>query len=186
MTSPDDIGAVDAVLAGNADAFEAIVERWKGPLVNLAYRYCLDRGRAEDLAQEAFLRAYRNLGSWRRDSAFSTWLFAVAGNLYRTEVKRLPPRTEALDPAGQSAGGGEPEALLQEQQMASAVRSAVAALPAKYREPIVHFYFHEQDLAVSAEVLGLPEGTFKARLFRGRAMLRERLSKWVTGGTKRS
>lgn len=181
MTSLDDLAAVEAVLAGDADAFEAIVERWKGPLINLAYRYCLDRGRAEDLAQEAFVRAYRNLRSWRRDAAFSTWLFALAANLYRTEVKRLPPRrTQPIEPAA-IRSEAEPEALLRTREMAWAVRSAVAALPGKYREPIMHYYFHEQDLAVSAAVLGMPEGTFKARLSRGRALLRDRLSKWAGG-----
>src|SRR5262249_16473992 len=61
------------------------------PLVNLAYRFCQDRGRAEDMAQEAFIRAFRGLSKWRREGAFSTWLFALATNLYRTETRRIPP-----------------------------------------------------------------------------------------------
>jgi len=55
--------------------------------VNLAYRFCHDRGRAEEMAQEAFLRAYRALGQWRKDAVFSTWLFALATNLYRSELR---------------------------------------------------------------------------------------------------
>ncbi len=180
MTNQEDLAAVQAVLNGDIDAFETIVERWKRPLVNLAFRYCLDRGRAEDLAQEAFLRAFRHLRSWRRDSAFSTWLFALASNLYRTELKRLPPRAESLDRVV-AAEGPEPEALLGRQETASAVRAAVSALPGKYRDPIMHYYFHEQDLALSAAVLGMPEGTFKARLARGRALLRDRLQGWAGG-----
>ena len=171
---------MQAVLNGDIDAFESIVERWKRPLVNLAYRYCLDRSRAEDLAQEAFLRAFRHLRSWRRDAAFSTWLFALASNLYRTELKRLPPRMESLDRI-MVAGGPGPEALLGEREIALAVRAAVSALPGKYRDPILHYYLHEQDLALSAAILGMPEGTFKSRLARGRALLRERLRRW-TGG----
>ena len=178
MTSPEDLAAVQAVLNGDIDAFESIVERWKRPLVNLAYRFCLDRSRAEDLAQEAFLRAFRHLRSWRRDAAFSTWLFALASNLYRTELKRLPPRAESLDRAV-VAGGPEPEALLGKREIASAVHAAVAALPAKYRDPIMHYYLHEQDLALSAAALAMPEGTFKARLSRGRALLRDRLGRWA-------
>jgi RNA polymerase sigma-70 factor (ECF subfamily) len=61
---------VDRVLAGDASAFEGIVRRWQGPLVNLAYRFCGDRGRAEDMAQEAFLRAFRGLAGWRREALF--------------------------------------------------------------------------------------------------------------------
>ena len=66
--------------------------RWQGPLINLAYRFCHDRGRAEEMAQEAFLRAYRGLGQWRKDAVFSTWLFALATNLYRSELRRIPAR----------------------------------------------------------------------------------------------
>ena len=58
--------------------------------VNLAYRFCHDRGRAEEMAQEAFLRAYRGLERWRKDAAFSTWLFALATNLYCSELRRIP------------------------------------------------------------------------------------------------
>src|SRR4030095_10854206 len=97
MTAADDLADVDRVLAGDPSAFEGIVRRWQGPLVNLAYRFCRDRGRAEDLAQEAFLRAYRALGQWRRQVMFSTWLFAVATNVYRTEIRRIPPAPLALD-----------------------------------------------------------------------------------------
>ena len=95
---------MERVLAGDVDAFELIVHRWQGPLINLAYRFCRDRGRAEDMAQEAFLRAYRALGQWRKDAAFSTWLFALATNLYRSEIKRIPPRTVALDACRGAAG----------------------------------------------------------------------------------
>src|SRR5215470_11006512 len=74
------------VLAGDISAFEGIVRRWQGPLVNLAYRFCRDRGRAEEMAQEAFLRVYRKLDRWHSDSLFSSWMFAVAINLYRSEL----------------------------------------------------------------------------------------------------
>ena len=92
VVTPDaDAAAVARVLQGDAAAFAGIVERWQGPLVNLAYRFVRDRGRAEEMAQEAFLRAYRGLATWRGDAAFSTWLFAVAANLYRAEIRRIPP-----------------------------------------------------------------------------------------------
>src|SRR5258708_34574423 len=89
----DDQAAVERGLAGDISAFEGIVRRWQAPLVNLAYRFCHDRGRSEDMAQEAFLRAYRGLGQWRKDAVFSTWLFALATNLYRSELPRIPARS---------------------------------------------------------------------------------------------
>ena len=70
MSALEDEAAVDRVLQGDLSAFDGIVQRWQGPIVNLAYRFCRDRGRAEEMAQEAFVRAFRGLGKWRRDAAF--------------------------------------------------------------------------------------------------------------------
>ncbi len=85
-----DLADVERVLAGDVNAFEGIVRRWQGPLVNMAWRYCRDRGRAEEMAQEAFVRAWRGLVQWRREGSFSTWLFALAANVFRSELKRFP------------------------------------------------------------------------------------------------
>src|SRR5271157_3361079 len=96
VSASDDQADVERVLAGDISAFEGIVRRWQGPLINLAYRFCHDRGRAEEMAQEAFLRAYRALRQWRKDAVFTTWLFALATNLYRSELRRIPARTVPL------------------------------------------------------------------------------------------
>jgi RNA polymerase sigma-70 factor (ECF subfamily) len=111
VSAADDERAVDRVLQGDLSAFEEIVRRWQGPLVNMAYRFCHDRGRAEEMAQEAFVKAFRGLAKWRREAAFSTWLFALAANLYRTEIRRIPPRTVGLDEIAEPADprGTEPD-----------------------------------------------------------------------------
>lgn len=170
-----DVAAVDRVLAGDTEAFAEIVQRWQGPLVNMAWRYCRDRSRAEEMAQEAFVRAWRGLAQWRRESSFSTWLFALAGNVYRSELKRVPtvvvPIEEIAEPA--SAARGQYDALA-EQRRDELVRSAVLALPMRYREPVILYYFHEMDVGAAARTMGLPEGTVKARLARGRELLRKR------------
>ena len=108
MSAEEDAADVASVLAGDVSAFEAIVRRWQTPLVNLAYRFCRDRGRAEDMTQEAFLRAYRSLASWRKDAAFSTWLFALATNLYRSEIRRLPPLAARWTQAWRRSTGARP------------------------------------------------------------------------------
>lgn len=180
VSANDDEAYVERVLAGECAAFEGIVRRWQGPLVNLAYRFCGDRGRAEDMAQEAFLRAYRSLRGWRRDAAFSTWLFALATNLYRTELRRIPARTIPLDDVVEPAGTpGRTDERLAGESRDRAVRRAVLALPAKYRDVLTLFYFHEMDVAATAQSLGLPEGTVKARLSRGRDILRGKLPSLV-------
>jgi RNA polymerase sigma-70 factor, ECF subfamily len=177
LSASDDQIAVERVLAGDIPAFEDLVRRWQSPLINLAYRFCHDRGRAEDMAQEAFLRAYRGLAQWRKDSAFSTWLFALATNLYCSELRRIPARTVSMDELGELVDVRAPDGGLEELDRDHAVRRAVLALPDKYREAVILFYFHEMDLPAAARSLGLPEGTVKAHLFRGREMLRKKLPK---------
>jgi len=176
-SASDDQADVERVLAGNVSAFEGIVRRWQSPLVNLAYRFCHDRGRAEDMAQEAFLRAYRGLGQWRKDAVFSTWLFALATNLYRSELRRIPARTVSLEDIAEPPDTRASDRGLEDRDYDRhlAVRRAVGALPAKYREALTLFYFHDMDVTTAARSLGLPEGTVKARLFRGREILRSKL-----------
>ena len=175
MSATDDQADVERVLAGDISAFEGIVRRWQGPLINLAYRFCRDRGRAEEMAQEAFLRAFRALGQWRKDAVFSTWLFALATNLYRSELRRIPALTVSLDDIPEPRDARASDGGLEDHDRDLAVRRAVGALPAKYREALVLFYFHDMDITTAARSLGLPEGTVKARLFRGREILRSKL-----------
>jgi RNA polymerase sigma-70 factor (ECF subfamily) len=175
VSASDDQADVEQVLAGNVDAFENIVRGWQGPLVNLAYRFCRDRGRAEDMAQEAFLRAYRNLAGWRKDAAFSTWLFALATNLFRSELRRIPSGTVSMDDVAEPSDPRAEDGNLEAEDRDRSVRRAVSTLPTKYREALVLFYFHEMDVPAAAQSLGLPEGTVKARLFRGREILRGKL-----------
>jgi RNA polymerase sigma-70 factor (ECF subfamily) len=165
------------VLDGDSSAFEGIVRRWQGPLVNLAYRYCRNRATAEEMAQEAFLRAFQSLGGWRREAAFSTWLFAIATNCFRSQMRRFRPLELPLDAHRRRLHPTDPPL---ESDVAEAVRRAVCRLPARYRDGLILFYFHDKDLSEAAKSLGIPEGTLKARLHRGRRLLKERLSSLVS------
>ena len=174
ISAEEDLADADRVLAGETEAFEGIVRRWQGPLVNMAWRYCRDRSRAEEMAQEAFVRAWRGLAQWRRESSFSTWLFALAANVYRSELKRFPTVVVPLEEIAEPAGAAHQYEAIVEQRRCEALRRAVLALPMRYREPVVLYYFHEMDVSAAAHTMGLPEGTVKARLARGRALLRKR------------
>jgi RNA polymerase sigma-70 factor, ECF subfamily len=169
-----DLEDVARVLAGDVEAFGAIVLRWQGPIVNMAWRYCRDRGRAEELAQEAFVRAWRGLASWRRESSFSTWLFALAANVFRNELKRVPAITVPIEDAPEPSRPAPQHNQAAEREQHEVLRRAVLALPHLYREPVVLFYFHEMDVSAAARTMQVPEGTFKARLARGRELLRKR------------
>jgi RNA polymerase sigma-70 factor, ECF subfamily len=168
------LAVVDRVLSGDTQAFAIIVQRWQGPLINMAWRYCRDRSRAEEMAQEAFLRAWRGLKQWRRESSFSTWLFSVAANVYRTELKRIPSVDLPLEDVAEPPSPFTHDTQLEEEARDESIRRAVLALPEKYREPLILYYFHEMDLSQAAATMGMPEGTMKARLSRGRELLRIR------------
>ena len=172
---PEDEATVDRVLQGDLSAFAEIVRRWQGPLINLAFRFCGDRGRAEEMAQEAFLRTFRGLAQWRRDGAFSTWLFALATNVYRSEMRRIPPRTVSLEEIVTPRVPGEADASMHDTDRRRAVWNALQSLPVRYRDALLLFYFHDQDVATAARTLHVPQGTVKSRLARGRKLLKRRL-----------
>lgn len=118
--------------------------------------------------------SWRGLSGWRRESSFSTWLFAVAANVYRNELKRFPTVTVPMEDAPEPAAHARQHVLLEEKNRSEAVRRAVLALPQRYREPVVLYYFHEMDVDAAARTLKMPTGTLKARLKRGRDLLKRR------------
>ena len=128
MDRDQDSADVRRVLEGELQAFENIVRRWQSPLINLAYRYCRDRQRAEEMAQDAFMQIYRNLHKFRGDAAFSTWLFAVSLNLYRSFMRRKSIPVESIDALTEIAGGQLPQLQVEQEERDDLVRRAVAAL----------------------------------------------------------
>lgn len=177
MEPEADVRAVREVLSGDARAFETIVRRWQKPLIALAFRYCRDRAVAEEMAQDAFLRIYRRLDRYDGSAAFSTWMFAVALNVYRSHVRRRGQPAVAIDEAGETE---DPASILERVEIADrdeTVRRAVVHLPERYRDAVLLYYFHEMDISQAARILGVPDGTLKARLHRGRALLRKRLGR---------
>jgi RNA polymerase sigma-70 factor, ECF subfamily len=170
----DDAAAVRRVLAGDLAAFSGIVQRWQGRLISLAWRFSRDRSLAEDMAQEAFVKAFRALHTFRGESAFSTWLTAIAMNVYRSWLRDRAPLPADVDLTRFTGNGPDPLSGLQARERADAVRQAVLTLPPRYREPIVLFYFQEMDVSETARILGIREGTLKARLHRGRELLKRK------------
>jgi RNA polymerase sigma-70 factor (ECF subfamily) len=170
----EDAEAVALVLAGDLDAFEGIVRRWQGRLLNLAWRFSRDRATAEDMAQDAFVSAFRALGTFRGDAAFSTWLTAIALNGYRARLRRDGLPMASFDPSRLLSTGPGADQMVEARQTSDTVRRIVATLPRRYREALVLFYLEELDLAETARVLGVKEGTLKARLSRGRELVRRR------------
>jgi RNA polymerase sigma-70 factor, ECF subfamily len=171
----EDAADVRRVLGGDVGAFAGIVQRWQGRLVNLAWRFCHDRSMAEDMAQDAFVKAFRALATFRHESAFSTWLTAIALNSYRSSLRQRPATPVRLESDSATSNQPGPLTRLLARERASAIRQMVMMLPPRYRDPIGLFYFEEMNLAETARILGLPEGTLKARLHRGKELLKRRL-----------
>ncbi len=177
-----DLADVQRVLGGDLAAFEGIVRRWQGPLINLAFRFCRDRHRAEEMAQDAFLQIFRSLGKFRADAAFSTWIFAVSLNLYRSSTRRRSLPAESIDALAELAAEEIPQLAFERNERDELVRRAVAALPPRYRDAVAVFYLREMDLRETASILGVSEGTAKAWLHRGREILRRKFENRAVAG----
>lgn len=157
-------------------AFARLVERWEGPIQRLCARMTGDLHRAEDLAQEAFTRVFSRRRDFEPSSRFSTWLWRIALNLCHDELRRRQRRPEwSLDAAGDSeAPGGadsvpdaapSPAELTERLEQAELVRRALLRLPETHRTVVVLRHYEGLKFAEIAEVLGIPEGTVKSRLF---------------------
>jgi RNA polymerase sigma-70 factor (ECF subfamily) len=171
----DDQVLIDAALAGHGEAFGELVGRYERAVYNLAVRTLRDRTEAEDAAQEAFLKAYRALGSFRRGAKFSTWIFTIC---YRGCCDRLAKRKrlsddELPDRADPSAG---PAAIAERDDEARRLRAAIDALPEKYRTVVTLYHLQGKQYEEIATVLNLPLGTVKTHLFRAKEQLRKALT----------
>jgi RNA polymerase sigma-70 factor, ECF subfamily len=175
----------------DADAFAQLVERHKDQMVNYLTRLTGCRDRAEDLAQETFVRFYRQIHHYREEGTLSAYLFRIATNLVRSEErrKRRWQLLQPLLPAGVFARGGEAPASPQADALASEahrqVTRALASLDVLYRAPLVLREIEGLSYEQIALALGCREGTVKSRLHRGRQLLKEILAPYWNGGRSR-
>jgi RNA polymerase sigma-70 factor (ECF subfamily) len=167
-------------------SFTELVRRFQGRVTNLISRVLNDRQCADDLAQEVFIRVFVHRRNYRRGSKFSTWLFTIAANLAKNEIRRrvrrrnwfsLDALQEVLkDSAIQLADPTEgKERLLEREQLQEAVGRAIATVPEKYRLALVLRDIEGLAYEEIADVLGIPGGTVRSRINRARSMLKRKL-----------
>ena len=168
-------------LAGDRKAYTLLVERYKELVHDLVYRMIGDAARAEDIAQDAFVKGYLSLRDFRGESRFSTWVCRIAINRCRDLLRRA--RREVLMPDGEpplseSVDAGEtPAAALERREREEVLRRALARLPLKYREAVVLRHIEGMEFREVGRLLGIAAGAAKVRTFRGREMLRRLLER---------
>lgn len=172
----DDRALVEAARGGADEAFDVIVERHRRTVYNVCYRFTGNHADASDLAQDAFLRAYRGLGAFRGDSAVATWLYRIAVNVCLNHAAVKRPAFEALDTRQFEDRGTEaPDTRVLREERSTRVRSAIGQLPPKQRLTVILKTYHDLTHEQIASMLGTTVGTAKANFFHALRNLRARL-----------
>ncbi len=185
--SDDDRPLVSRAQSGDTAAFEALVRRYEGWVFTLALRLVGDRGEAEDMAQEVFLKAYRSLSRFRGAARFSTWLYAIASHhcLNHLRARRHRPEAGATKGSGGEAllaaellpdGAPRADALLERADLARIVQTGLSALTEDHRLILILRDIQGMPYEEIAETLRVEVGTVRSRLHRARAELRRQLA----------
>jgi RNA polymerase sigma-70 factor (ECF subfamily) len=172
VASPEvsDLELVEMTKAGDTEAFSELVRRHQQMTYNLALRFMRDAVQAEDMTQEAFLKAFRLLKGFRGDSSFSTWLYRVTCSVCLTELGRLKRRGEVeLTPAHLNQSAVEPN---EAPDLPEHIRRCVAHLSDRYAEIVTLYYLKGITYDEISEMLQIPMGTLKTWMFRARKQLR--------------
>ncbi len=194
-----DLSLVRRVQRGDKGAFDALVLKYQHKLVKLVMRYVRNPAEAEDIAQEAFIKAYRALPQFRGDSAFYTWLYRIAINTAKNAVvsrDRSPVEynvdrssadsDESYDMQGRMKDSETPEGLVLTDEIRSTVNAAIDALPEDLRTAIVLRELEGLSYEEIAAAMACPVGTVRSRIFRAREAIDRRLREVFEGGLGRA
>ena len=180
------------VQQGDKSAFDFLVIKYQHKIIQLVNRYVKDPSEAQDVAQEAFIKAYRALGNFRGDSAFYTWLYRIAINTAKNYLVSRSRRSsdyqvdiqdaEAIENAPQLQGMDTPERLLLNQEIIDTIKMAIEKLPEEMRTAIMLREFDGMSYEEIAEAMDCPVGTVRSRLFRAREMIDNKLNPLLEHG----
>jgi RNA polymerase sigma-70 factor (ECF subfamily) len=177
---PSDEELVEAFQHGDSSAFDDLVGRWDRKIQGAIYRILGPGEDVRDLSQEAFLKAYRGLRTFKKEARFSSWLYQIALNLCRDRLRRRRGRThvslDELDEGGALASSSTVEDL-ETADLSRRVAEAMAELPDEQREVIVLKEYQGLTFVEISASLDVPVSTVKTRLYRGLGQLRQRLER---------
>lgn len=183
-----DAELVASARAGSQEAFRDLVVRFERPVFSLIVRMVQDPATAEDLAQEAFVKAYRSLHLYDPSRKLASWLFKIAHNTTIDFLRRNTPDTVSLEAPDDDDGRGglaavlsdtsveDPAAAAERRDMARSLERAIARLRPEYREAVVMFYLEGASYQEICEITGLPLGTVKTNLHRARKELAQEMT----------
>ncbi len=182
---------VERVQKGDKAAFDLLIRKYQHRIVSLVSRYVADPSEAQDVAQEAFIKAYRALGKFRGDSAFYTWLYRIAINTAKNWLvarNRRPPSSdidavdaEQYDIDSRLKERGTPENELLREEIEKTVYDAIAALPDDLRTAIMLREIDGMSYEEIATTMECPIGTVRSRIFRAREAIDEKLKPLLDG-----
>jgi RNA polymerase sigma-70 factor (ECF subfamily) len=195
-TEASDLSLVQLAQRGDTGAFDALVRRYQHKVVKLVMRYVRDPAEAEDIAQEAFLKAYRALPRFRGDSAFYTWLYRIAINTAKNVIAARnrspieydldrPEGEESFDMSSRLKDTATPEAMVLTDEIRSTVNAAIDQLPEDLRTAIVLRELEGLSYEEIAAAMECPVGTVRSRIFRAREAIDTRLREVFDGGLGR-
>ncbi len=181
-----DLQLVERVQAGDREAFSLLVVKYQRKLLRLVMRFVRDAAEAEDVTQEAFVKAYRALPNFRGESAFYTWLYRIGVNTAKNWLvangRRMPTVTDVTDEDGENIEDGgllrddeTPEQILLSKQIGATVNAAMDALPEDLRTAISLREIEGLSYEEIAQVMDCPIGTVRSRIFRARDAIAAKL-----------
>ncbi|HID39317.1 MAG TPA: sigma-70 family RNA polymerase sigma factor [Calditrichaeota bacterium] len=184
---PSDEDLIYRFQQGDNYAFDILVKRYKDPLLNFVYRFLGDRTEAEDIVQETFLRLFKNKHYYKEIAKFSTWIYTIAGNLAKTELRKRRRRSffSISNFTGTDKDYDIPDKDVSPEKQADSVltdniiQQAVNKLSPKFKEVIVLRDIQEFSYEEISEIVGIPLGTVKSRVNRARLKLQEDLKDLV-------
>ena len=180
---PTDEDLIERFQNGDLYAFDLIVKRYKNQLLNFIYRFLGNTEESEDLVQETFLRVYRNRTAYKKVAKFSTWIYTIAGNLAKTELrKRKRRRFFSISELGYnekdydiSDDAYNPERDVDSRMKEEIIHQQIMALSPKFRQVILLRDVQQLSYEEISKIVNIPLGTVKSRVNRGRLKLQEKL-----------
>lgn len=191
LRASDDAAVVTAFLGGESRAFDELVQRYQTRLLNFVFRTIGDRDRAEDLVQEAFIRVHRHLHRFDRSKKFSTWIYTIASNLAKNELRNRSRNPLVFFQAMQGSDGDEerplqfedatsrPDDMYRKRHLRELVEQTVAALPEHHRQVFVLRELEGKSYEEIAEITSCNLGTVKSRLNRARSAFAETIEPFI-------